>query len=65
VRQPSKERWEVALGPWRHKNNSPSPRDRKKKQQAARRRDKEMSQHPYQLRSRGKKGEQQEEELSD
>ena len=67
-RQGPRERWEVALGPWRNKNNSPSPRDRKKKQQAARRRDKERSQHPYQLRNRGNKGEQQEqqeEELSD
>jgi hypothetical protein len=64
-RQAPRERWEVALGPWRPKNNSPSPRDRKKKQQAARRRDKERSQQPYQLRSRGNKGERQEEELSD
>ena len=59
---PVKERWEVALGPWRPKLNSPSPRDRKRRQQAARKRDKERRQHPYQLRS--KEG-QEEEELSD
>ena len=64
-RQPAKERWEVALGPWRQKIANPSPRDRKRKQQAARRRDKENSQHPYQLRNRKGKGDQEEQELSD
>ena len=61
------ERWEVALGPWRQKVTSPSPRARKRKQQAARRRNKMESQHPYQLSFRNRKGResQKEEELSD
>ena len=62
---PAKERWEVVLGPWRPKINSPSPRDRKRRQQAVRKRDLEKSQHPYQLRSRQNKEGQEEEELSD
>ena len=64
-RQPVKERWEVALGPWRQKVTSPSPRDRKRKQQAARRRNKMESQHPSQLRNRKGREPQEEEELSD
>ena len=59
------ERWEVALGPWRQKVTSPSPRARKRKQQAARRRDKMESHHPYQLRNRKGRNSQEEEELSD
>ena len=63
-RQQVKEKWEVALGPWRQKITSPSPRARKKKQQAARRRDKTDSQHPYQLRNKKGREPQEEEELS-
>ena len=62
---PVKERWEVALGPWKPKAVSSSPRDRKRKQQEARKRDKEKSQHPYQLRNRKGREFQEEEELSD
>ena len=40
----------VAHGPWREK---PSPRERKRRQMAARKRDKEQRDMPYQLRSRG------------
>ena len=47
---PRKEEWVVANGPWREK---PSPRERKRRQMAARRRDKEQRDMPYQLRSRG------------
>ena len=60
-RQIPQERWEVALGPWRPKGNSPSPRERKRRQQAAKNRDKGQRDHPYQLRSRGLRGEQEEE----
>ena len=59
-----KEKWEVALGPWRQKVTSPSPRDRKRKQQAARKRDKREAQHPYQLRNKKGSEPQEEEELS-
>ena len=55
----------MALGPWRQKVTSPSPRARKRKQQVARRRDKMESHHPYQLRNRKGRESQQEEELSD
>ena len=55
----------MALGPWRQKVTSPSPQDRKREQQAARRRDKMESQHPYQLRNRKSREPQEEEELSD
>ena len=51
---PLRERWEVANGPWRVKQNKPSPRERKRRQQAARRRDKEQT--TYWLRSRGSPG---------
>ena len=64
-RQPVRERWEVALGPWREKVNSPSPRARKRKQQAARRRGKEEAKHPYKLRNRKGREFPEEEELSD
>ena len=47
---PRREEWVVANGPWREK---PSPRERKRRQMAARRRDKEQRDMPYQLRSRG------------
>ena len=61
-RQIPRERWEVAHGPWRPKVNSPSPRERKRRQQQARNRDKGQRDHPYRLRSRGLKGEQEGEE---
>ena len=50
-----RERWEVANGPWRtpQGRSSPSPRERKRRQGAARRRDKEEN-GTYWLRSRGK-----------
>ena len=47
---PRREEWVVANGPWREK---PSPRERKRRQAAAKRRDKEQRDMPYQLRSRG------------
>ena len=49
---PRREQWKVANGPWREKTAKPSPRERKKRQQAARKRDKEIGNMPYQLRSR-------------
>ena len=58
---PRREEWVVANGPWREK---PSPRERKRRQMAARRRDKEQRDIPYQLRSRGApRAEDEEEEL--
>ena len=48
---PHRERWEVANGPWRQKQNSPSPRERKRRQGAAKRRSREQ-QGNYWLRSR-------------
>ena len=58
-----RERWEVANGPWRvpQGRSSPSPRERKRRQGAARRRDKEEH-GTYWLRSRGKPREDSEEE---
>ena len=53
-RQAPREMWQVAHGPWRDKKANPSPRERKRLQQAARKRDKEQKDIPYQLRSRGK-----------
>ena len=48
---PRREEWVVANGPWREKL---SPKERKRRQMAARRRDKEQQRDmPYQLRSRG------------
>ena len=48
---PRREEWVVANGPWREKL---SPRERKRRQMAARSRDKEQQRdRPYQLRSRG------------
>ena len=60
-----KERWIVAMGPQNqepHKTNSPSPRERKRRQQAARKRDKEQKDHPYWLRGRDNTEEDLEEE---
>ena len=56
----TKEEWQVAMGPWRQKT-SPGPKERKRRQQEARRRDKGQARHPYRLRSR--KG--QEEQMQD
>ena len=53
-RQAPREMWQVAHGPWRDKKANLSPRERKRLQQAARKRDKEQKDIPYQLRSRGK-----------
>ena len=48
---PRREEWVVANGPWREKL---SPRERKRRQMAARNRDKgQQRDRPYQLRSRG------------
>ena len=56
---PRREEWVVANGPWREKL---SPRERKRRQAAAKRRDKEQTDMPYQLRSRGRPmGDEQEE----
>ena len=52
-RQIPQERWEVALGPWRPKGNSPSPRERKRRKQAAKNRDKGQRDH---LTSSGARG---------
>ena len=53
TRQPPTERWLIANGPWRDRKSKPSPREGKRIQQGARKRDKER-QHPvYGLRSRG------------
>ena len=57
---PRREEWVVANGPWREK---PSPRERKRRQMAARRRDKEQRDIPYQLRNRGILKRDEEEEL--
>ena len=50
-----RERCEVAEGPWRMKEKSPSPRERKRRQQAAKKskRGKEQRGIPYWLRNRG------------
>ena len=50
----------VANGPWREKV---SPRERKRRQVAAKKRDKEQRDMPYQLRSKGRPMEDWEEEL--
>ena len=55
-RQPCRERWEVAAGPWRLKPASPGPRERRRRQQAARRRDKEMNKPHYWLRGQEQQG---------
>ena len=44
----TKEEWQVAMGPWRLKTTSPGPKERKRRQQEAIRRDKEQ----YRLTSR-------------
>ena len=46
---PRREEWQVAHGPWREKAAKLSPRERKKRQQMARKRDKERDHMPYQL----------------
>ena len=47
---PRREKWLVANGPWREI----SPRERKRRQVAAKKRDKEQRDMPYQLRSKGR-----------
>ena len=49
---PRREKWQVAQGPWREKPAKLSPRERKRRQQEARKRDKEEKDMPYRLRSR-------------
>ena len=51
--QAPREVWQVAHGPWRNKETNPSPRERKRRQQAARKRDKTQKDMPYQLSSKG------------
>ena len=62
-RRPPTERWLIANGPWRDRKSKPSPREGKRIQQGARKRDKER-QHPvYGLRSTGQtRGDSEEEE---
>ena len=55
-RQPCRERWAVAAGPWRLKPGSPGPRERRRRQQAARRRDKERNKPHYWLRGQEQRG---------
>ena len=55
----TKEEWQVAMGPWRLKTTSPGPKERKRRQQEAIRRDKEQ----YRLTSR--KGQEEPGELSE
>ena len=52
-KQPPREVWRVAHGPWGDKKTNPSPRERKRIQQAARKRDKAQKDIAYKLRSRG------------
>ena len=49
-KQPCRERWEVAAGPWRLKPASPGPRERRRRQQVARKRDKKTNNSHYWLR---------------